>query len=223
MKSSMGNETTHGTGRSPEHTPSEQAIFDAALAEFAARGKDGARMQDIADRAGINKAMLHYYYRSKDKLYEAVLAHVLGGFMGEISSALDVEAPFPEQLRTMITVFTRMHYRKPDVSKLWLHENLNGAPVARDLLANRGGTFNAPRKVFAWIEAAVERGEIRPVNPIQFMFSFIGAVVIFLIARSTLSLYRPDLSETHLAVPESLIDERIDHLYNLFYHGLQPR
>ncbi|MEQ9105709.1 MAG: TetR family transcriptional regulator [Rhodothermales bacterium] len=209
----MGNETTQA----------EQAIFDAALTEFAARGKDGARMQDIADRAGMNKAMLHYYYRSKDKLYEAVLAHVLGGFMGEVSSSMDIDAPFPEQLRTMIATYTRMHYRQPDVCKLWLHENLNGAPVARDLLANRGGAFNAPRKAFAWIEAAVERGDIRPVDPLQFMFTFIGAVVIFLISRSTLSLYRPDLLDPDPVVREQLIEERIDHLFNLFYHGLQPR
>ena len=50
----------------------EEQIFDAALTIFSRKGKDGARMQEIAEEAGMNKALLHYYFRSKDRLYEAV-------------------------------------------------------------------------------------------------------------------------------------------------------
>lgn len=51
----------------------EEQILDAAKNVFQTKGMDGARMQEIADKAGINKAMLHYYYRSKQLLFEAVL------------------------------------------------------------------------------------------------------------------------------------------------------
>ena len=47
-------------------------ILTAAVTVFRERGKDGAKMQEIADQAGINKAMLHYYFRSKDLLFEEV-------------------------------------------------------------------------------------------------------------------------------------------------------
>ena len=50
----------------------EQKILDAAKQVFMENGLDGARMQDIADKAGINKALLHYYFRSKDKLFERI-------------------------------------------------------------------------------------------------------------------------------------------------------
>ena len=50
----------------------ESQILDAAEKVFQAKGMVGARMQEIADKAGINKAMLHYYYRSKQLLFEAV-------------------------------------------------------------------------------------------------------------------------------------------------------
>ena len=53
-------------------TNTEQSILEAAKIVFIKKGMEGARMQEIADEAGINKAMLHYYYRSKDKLFEAV-------------------------------------------------------------------------------------------------------------------------------------------------------
>ncbi|MBK9511763.1 MAG: helix-turn-helix transcriptional regulator [Cytophagaceae bacterium] len=50
----------------------EEKIFLAAENEFMEKGFDGTRMQAIADRAGINKAMLHYYFRSKDALFEKI-------------------------------------------------------------------------------------------------------------------------------------------------------
>ncbi len=50
----------------------EKKIINAATAVFMEKGKDGARMQEIADKAGINKALLHYYFRSKEKLFTNV-------------------------------------------------------------------------------------------------------------------------------------------------------
>ena len=50
----------------------EERIFEAATDVFLDKGMDGARMQDIANHAGINKALLHYYFRTKDHLFNAV-------------------------------------------------------------------------------------------------------------------------------------------------------
>ena len=55
----------------------EEKILEAAAQEFIIKGKAGARMQEIANNAGINKALLHYYYRSKDKLFESVFTVVI--------------------------------------------------------------------------------------------------------------------------------------------------
>ncbi len=74
------------------YSDTERQIFDAALQVFARKGKDGARMQAIADRADINKAMLHYYFRSKDKLYEQVFAFTMRRFMASFGASLR-EAP----------------------------------------------------------------------------------------------------------------------------------
>lgn len=52
----------------------EEKIFDAATEVFEEKGLAGARMQNIADLAGINKALLHYYFRTKDHLFDAVFA-----------------------------------------------------------------------------------------------------------------------------------------------------
>ena len=80
----------------------EQRIFNAALEVFSRKGKDGARMQEIADCAGINRALLHYYFRSKSKLYEAVFAHGFEQFIGGLSQSLRSERSFERSLRTFV-------------------------------------------------------------------------------------------------------------------------
>ena len=75
-------------GPSPEAPGTEQKIFEAALEVFASKGRDGARMQEIADHAGINRPLLHYYFRSKSQLYEAVFAHGFKQFISSLSQSV---------------------------------------------------------------------------------------------------------------------------------------
>ncbi|PIQ63912.1 MAG: hypothetical protein COV99_00175 [Bacteroidetes bacterium CG12_big_fil_rev_8_21_14_0_65_60_17] len=195
----------------------EKAILDAALTEFGRAGLPGARMQDIADRAGINKAMLHYYFRSKDKLYEEVLTRVVESFMTSIEAALDSEDTFSAQLRALLDAYLRAHMSRPEVVGLWVNENLNGAPVARRLLGPERGA-RGPRRLLCWIEDAVREGHIRPVDPLQFMITFLGSVVIYMIGMPMFSTFRPELARGG----EEEIRARVDHLHTLFYHGLKP-
>lgn len=67
----------------------ETRILSAARREFIAKGQDGARMQIIADQAGVNKALLHYYYRSKDNLYRKVLEVTLATVWGRVKAEFD--------------------------------------------------------------------------------------------------------------------------------------
>src|SRR6059058_2945750 len=65
------------TDRKSPDADTEQRILDAAHRVFLRRGSAGARTQEIADEAGVNKALLHYYFRSKDRLAEAVFARIM--------------------------------------------------------------------------------------------------------------------------------------------------
>ncbi|MFW5805159.1 MAG: TetR family transcriptional regulator [Bacteroidales bacterium] len=68
---------TNNNNESNTPQSTETVILKAASEVFMERGFDGARMQEIADKAGLNKALLHYYYRSKEKLFNAVFERVL--------------------------------------------------------------------------------------------------------------------------------------------------
>jgi AcrR family transcriptional regulator len=66
----------------------EDRIVDAAKTVFINKGKDGARMQEIANEAGINKALLHYYFRTKNKLFEKVFSLVFGDVLHVVEQAV---------------------------------------------------------------------------------------------------------------------------------------
>ena len=83
----------------------EEKIFNAATEEFEEKGMAGARMQDIANRAGINKALLHYYFRTKDKLFEAVFDKLAQKMFKKFSAVFEQDLPLEEK----ISFFFREH------------------------------------------------------------------------------------------------------------------
>src|SRR5215831_5817845 len=76
----------------------EKRILAAAKKVFLTKGMDGARMQDIADAAGINKALLHYYFRSKEKLFEKIFTEAMSGLFPKINSILESEQTVFEKI-----------------------------------------------------------------------------------------------------------------------------
>ena len=93
------------TSTEPSSDTTEQKIFDAAHEVFSQKGMDGSTMQEIADRAGINKALLHYYYRSKDKLYEMVARAILAKAVSAIREVLEKEMPLEEKIKRFIETY----------------------------------------------------------------------------------------------------------------------
>ena len=81
----------------------EIAILNAAKSVFSVKGKDGATMQEIANEAGINKALLHYYFRNKDLLFEEVFFDAVKKKKTKRRKPLFIL--FPRQLRFPIITF----------------------------------------------------------------------------------------------------------------------
>jgi TetR/AcrR family transcriptional regulator len=77
----------------------EEKIFEAATDVFVEKGMDGARMQDIATHAGINKALLHYYFRTKDQLFSKVFEKIAGRMFSKFAPVFDEKIPLEEKIR----------------------------------------------------------------------------------------------------------------------------
>jgi TetR/AcrR family transcriptional regulator len=77
----------------------EEKIFEAATEVFEEKGMNGARMQDIANHAGINKSLLHYYFRTKDHLFNAVFEKLAGKMLRKFAPVFEKDLTFEEKIR----------------------------------------------------------------------------------------------------------------------------
>lgn len=106
---------------------SRTAILAAATAVFAEKGLGGARVDEIADRAGVNKALLYHYFGNKEALFVAVLEATYEGIRGA-EAALELEALPPREAMTRLVDFTWNYYLEhPEFIHLVNSENLHRA------------------------------------------------------------------------------------------------
>jgi TetR/AcrR family transcriptional regulator len=114
----------------------EEKIFEAATDVFVDKGMDGARMQDIASHAGINKALLHYYYRTKDQLFNAVFEMIAGKVLKKFAPVFDEKLTLEEKIRFFFKEHITFLHENPKLPAFVLNEiNRNPARIKK-LLKN---------------------------------------------------------------------------------------
>jgi len=104
----------------------EEKIFESATEVFIEKGMDGARMQDIADHAGINKSLLHYYYRTKDHLFNAVFEMIAGQMFKKFAPVFDENLSLEEKIRFFFRehiTFLQKNPRLPGFLMNEMHRN----------------------------------------------------------------------------------------------------
>jgi AcrR family transcriptional regulator len=97
-------------------------IFRAATQVFEEKGYSGARMQEIADRAGINKALLHYYFRSKDQLFMAVFQVLLKKMFEKIIAIFQADLSFKEKVKLFLDQHIDFLVKNPKLPMFLLNE-----------------------------------------------------------------------------------------------------
>ncbi len=120
----------------------EQKIIDAAAEVFEERGFEGARMQQIADKAGINKALLHYYFRSKDLLFEKVFLLVAGKIFSKFFDAFNSEGTIFEKIERFILVHQDLLYNNRKFPIYFFNEITRNPELVRKLIAKLDFSMN---------------------------------------------------------------------------------
>lgn len=204
--------------RAAGYTETEARIFEAALHVFSVKGKEGARMQEIADRAAINKAMLHYYFRSKDRLYDEVFGYVFACFMDALGETLRATERFEDTLRTFIDGYVDFVGDNLEVVRLMVNENLAGGDaMGRHLKRIEETSSVAPPRLFVErMEQAVRQGEVRPVDPHHTLLTVISGCIFFFISFPTVRIMHPEAADR-----AAFIAARKAHLFDLLYCGLR--
>ncbi len=154
----------------------EQNILDAAKNVFQSKGLDGARMQEIADEAGINKAMLHYYYRSKQLLFEAVFKNAFSLLAPQLNIILNDDSSIEEKIRSFTNNYTAFMMKHPYLPNFIINELNRNEDFILKLKENRG--FPNLDKFKARVEAEISQGILKPIDPDQ-LFVNVLALNIF--------------------------------------------
>ncbi|HRY97428.1 MAG TPA: TetR/AcrR family transcriptional regulator [Bacteroidales bacterium] len=100
----------------------EEKIVQAARAVFLRKGYNGARMQEIADEAGTNKALLHYYFRSKDRLFEVIFLQSFSQFFPKVSTILTGNEPLPVKVVSFVEHYIDLLRENPYLPQFILSE-----------------------------------------------------------------------------------------------------
>jgi AcrR family transcriptional regulator len=115
-------ETLKETLKETQEDPREIQILNAAKNVFQKKGMDGARMQEIADEAGINKALLHYYYRSKQQLFEAVFKFAFNLLAPQLNQILNDDSSIENKIRNFTSDYIDFIIKQPYLPSFIIHE-----------------------------------------------------------------------------------------------------
>jgi len=167
-------------------TTTEQKILAAAKKVFMTRGMAGARMQDIADEAGINKALLHYYFRDKDKLFELVFMEEAQKFFPKINRIFESDETLEKKLSDFVEEYVNEIRDNPLLPWFVLNE-INRDPDA--FLSRVMTRENRPKpfKFLAQIEAEVGKGKIKRTDPRHLLLNLLSMTIFPFIARPMLT------------------------------------
>src|SRR5215475_2075721 len=200
----IANPTRLGSRGQPEQ--SRAAILKAAVREFAREGVAGARTDAIALSAGVNKALLYYYFKDKEALYQAVLDEVFSGVRAAIENALSRDLPPRERL----AAYVRAHFDFIASNPLYpriVHAEFLRAGKDASRLQRIAKQYFQPIfvNIAALLKEGAECGDFRNVNPIHFIPSMISVIVFYFITAPVMKVM---IGKDPFS-PESLAERRV--------------
>jgi TetR/AcrR family transcriptional regulator len=160
----------------------EARILNAAKSVFIRKGMDGARMQEIADEAGINKALLHYYFRTKQKLFEAIFKQAFGQIFPDIKTLIHSELHIEEKLGIFIEKYIYLLRQNPFLPSFILKEIDRDPEFLASVIKKQGVNTHDLLKMF---EKEMDAGRIRRMDPRDLVINIL-ALSIFPFAAGPL-------------------------------------
>jgi TetR/AcrR family transcriptional regulator len=158
----------------------ESNILEAAKKVFITHGFDGTSMQQIANEAGINKSLLHYYFRNKEKLFAAVFSFAFQNFVPQIQEILNSGVSVFIKIERIVAEYMDMLLKNEFIPAFILHE-INRNPDG--IFAIMQGTGLNPEIFIEQFTMEIEKGHIRPVDPRHLIVNLIALCVFPVAAR----------------------------------------
>jgi TetR/AcrR family transcriptional regulator len=180
---------------------SRARILEAAVRQFSEYGLAGARTEQIAEAAGVNKALLYYYFKGKEDLYAAALESVIETMQAASFALLESDGSVGERfVRLMLTNFDRC-YSFPEFQTLMQQEMVRLHRGEQNQLTMMAERFIRPMwiKLEEVLKEGIASGELIPVDPSQMRYAALGANIFYFLSapltRLAFGVYPMDRGE----------------------------
>lgn len=157
-----------------EHLNSETAILNAAEKVFLEKGYDGASMQMISSEAGINKALLHYYFRSKDKLFDKVFQKLFSKLIPPVMEVISSNLPFDRKIEVFVDHYIKTIQQNPLIPVFILHELTRNPGKLLNVFKNAGVDLSP---FLMEIEKEIARGYLEPIAPRELVINILALCI----------------------------------------------
>ncbi len=194
----------------------EEKILDAAKEVFIRKGKAETRMQEIADKAGINKSLLHYYYRSKEKLFGAVFKFAFSRFVPRMVEMLNTDKDIFEVLEIFIRNYIDLIKQNPSIPMFILGEiNKKDTSFVTNVMLNSGIDVNFFKE---FVEKEKQKGSIKDIDHKQLLINIISLCVFPFVGRPVIEVL---LFEDNKAEYDKFLENRKKEVTELIINSIR--
>lgn len=194
----------------------EEKILAAARQVFIEKGYDGARMQEIANRASINKALLHYYFRSKEKLFMKIFEEAFKQFIPKVGSIIMSDLSFDLKLKKFIETYINLLLDNPYLPIFIINEISKNPLLIENLLPLKYGELIDVINVFLIEE--YKMGNIRKIDAKQLLMNVVS-LCIFPFAGQPILMAIFGMKQNEYL---KLLNERKEVVYNVISLWIKP-
>lgn len=197
-----------------ENLTTKEKIIFASLVEFGESGLDGARVDKIAETAGVNKAMIYYHFNSKQNLYYEVIRHHITQVAAALKENIDENSSLEEILARIAEVYASIFTDNIYLRQILVRELALTQSKIVEMISETIDTSEFPRIIAAKMAEGIERNKIRPIDIRQSIISFITMNVGYFIMSPIVNRIQ------HIENPDQFIIERQDAVVDLFLNGV---
>lgn len=191
----------------------EEKILEAAKKVFVTKGMAGARMQDIADEAGINKALLHYYFRSKEKLFTMIFVEAAQKLFPKINSIFESDTPLFEKIENFCEEYITVMSENPYLPLFVLNEISKDPEKFLQTIWEKQ-SFPRPNKFLEQVEKEVKKGTIKKISPLHLLINLISMSIFPFVGKPMLQIamgldelqFRNVMQQRKKEIPKFIID-----------------
>lgn len=200
-----------------KHKSTEEKILESARRVFHKKGMYGARMQEIADDAGINKALLHYYFRSKSKLFEVVFQDSARKMFQQVFNTLDSKLPLLKKIEKFIHCYIDIVSKYSYLPAFIIHEINQNSPRVKKILENL--KENVVLTLLNEIREHQNKGKIAKGDPLQILVNIISLCVFPIAVKPVIQMIY-DLDEKLFW---QFIEKRKSYVAEVILNSLKPK